>query len=74
MHKQCRQIRKGALGKQHPSYADTLNNMSSCFESLGQYVKAMELLEECRQIRQTTLGKQHPDYAGSLNNIAQCLT
>jgi len=39
-----------ALGKQHPSYATTLNNMAGCYRSKGEYDRALGLYEECRVV------------------------
>ncbi len=65
-------IKEKTLGRHHPSYATTLNNMAFCYSSKGEYDRALSLHEQCRMIEEKTLGKQHPDYATTLNGMAGC--
>jgi tetratricopeptide (TPR) repeat protein len=51
-------------------YALLLSRAGTCFESAGQYDKALPLFEEALLIRREVLGEQHPVYASSLNNLA----
>jgi CHAT domain-containing protein len=67
---QALQIREKALGKTHPDYATSLNNLALLYSSMGNYQKAEPLLVEALQIREKALGKAHPSYAASLNNLA----
>jgi CHAT domain-containing protein len=63
-------IREKVLGKEHPDYAWSLNNLATLYERMGDYEKAEPLYLESKAIRGKVLGKEHPDYAGSLNNLA----
>ena len=64
------QIRERVLGKEHPDYASSLNNLASYNSYLGNYGEAVRLGTEALQIRERVLGKEHPYYATSLNNLA----
>ena len=57
------------MGKNHPDYAISLNNIGSLFESMGRYEEALNYLQQCLVIQEKILGKTHLDYAISLNNI-----
>ena len=58
------------LGKEHPDYATSLNNLASCYKEIGNYSEAIKLVQEALQISESILGKEHPYYATSLNNLA----
>jgi len=58
------------LGKQHPDYAQSLNNLAALCYSQGHYDQALPLYQEASEVFGLVLGKQHPDYALSLNNLA----
>ncbi len=64
------QVHKRIMGKEHPGYAQSLNNIGVLHESMGFYERAEPLLLEAKTIRGKVLGKEHPDYATSLNNLA----
>ncbi len=66
-------IRKEVLGKHHPDYASSLNNLAGVFESQGDYAAARLLYEMALAIMKEVLGERHPDYASSLNNLAGVL-
>ena len=59
------------LGKQHPYYALSLNNLADYNSSLGNYAEAIRLGTKALQIREKALGKEHPNYATSLENFAE---
>lgn len=63
-------IREQVLGKQHPEYASSLNNLAQLYYSQGQYEQTLPLYQKALKIVEQVLGQQHPDYAGSLNNLA----
>ena len=63
-------IRAKILGKEHPDYALSLNNLAAYNSSLGDYEEAIKLCTEALNIRERVLGKEHPDYAASLNSLA----
>jgi len=63
-------IREQVLGKQHPGYASSLNNLAELYREQGQYEQALLWYQEALKIVEQVLGKHHPDYAESLNNLA----
>ena len=67
---EAKQIREKVLGKLHPDYAASCNNLAILYMDMGQYEKAEPLCLEAKQIREKVLGKLHPDYASSCNNLA----
>ncbi len=67
---ESKQIREKVLGKEHPDYASSCNNLADIYEDRKQYGKAEPLYLESKQIRAKTLGKEHPEYASSCNNLA----
>ena len=64
-------IRGRLLGKQHPLYATSLNNLAGLYQSMGDYARAEPLYVEARAIKKEVLGEKHHDYATSLNNLAE---
>ena len=66
-------IQEKTLGKTHPNYAVSLNNIANIFQSMGNYEEALKYFKECLKIQEEVLGKSHPDYAASLNNIGDVL-
>lgn len=63
-------IREKVLGKEHPDYAWSLNNLGLLYTRTGQFDKAEEALQASKDIRGRILGKEHNDYLGSLANLA----
>jgi tetratricopeptide (TPR) repeat protein len=62
-------LRKKLLSEEHPHYAGSLSNLGGLYRDMGDYRKALPLLEQaCDLLKQ--LGEQHPRYANSLANLA----
>lgn len=61
------------LGKDHPDYANCLNNLASLLEATVRYGEAESLYRKAMAIIEATLGKDHPTYSTNLNNIAGLL-
>ena len=40
-YKECRKITEASLGKNHPQYATTLNNIGSIYINMGKYEEAL---------------------------------
>ncbi|MCE7925732.1 MAG: CHAT domain-containing protein [Haliscomenobacteraceae bacterium CHB4] len=59
-----------ALGKEHPDYAWSLNNLASLYLDMGNYEKAQPLYVEALTVYEKVLGKEHPEYALSLTGLA----
>jgi len=67
---EAKTIEEKILGKEHPNYAASLNNLANLYWNMGNYEKAESFHLEAKAIREKALGKEHPDYAASLNNLA----
>ena len=50
-YKQCLKIKQEILGKNHPSYADTLNNIGIIIQKMGKYEEALKNYKECLEIQ-----------------------
>ena len=70
LYRQALEIRKKALGENHPDYATSLNNLAALYQAQGDYARAEPLFRQALEIRKKALGENHPDYATSLNNLA----
>ena len=70
LYRQALEIRKKALGEEHPDYATSLNNLAALYHAMGAYDRAEPLCRQALEIRKKALGEGHPDYATSLNNLA----
>jgi len=68
-HLESKAIVEKVMGKEHPSYAGSLNNLGGLYDSMGDYAKAESCYLESRAIYEKLLGKEHPSYASSLNNL-----
>jgi tetratricopeptide (TPR) repeat protein len=62
-------IKEKTLGPDHPSVADSLNNLAALYEDQGKYAEAELLYQRALAIREKALGPDHPDVASSLNNL-----
>ncbi|MBK9109758.1 MAG: CHAT domain-containing protein [Saprospiraceae bacterium] len=58
------------VGKEHPKYASSINNLAILYRAIMNFEKAELLFLESKAIREKTLGREHSDYASSLNNLA----
>jgi tetratricopeptide (TPR) repeat protein len=70
LYLEAKSIREKVLGKEHPDYAASLNNLANLYRDKGDYDKAEPLYLEAKSIREKVLGKEHPDYATSMDNLA----
>ncbi len=70
LYKQSTEIRRTALGEDHPDFATSLNNLAGLYYSMGRYEEAEPLYKQSTEIRRTALGEDHPDFSQSLNNLA----
>ena len=67
--KQALEIKKKALGEEHPDYASSLNNLGRLYSDMGDYKAAEPYYKQALAIYKKALGEEHPDYAGTLNNL-----
>ena len=70
---QALEIRRKALGEQHPDTASSLNNLGFLLKTIGDYTGARPYYEQALEIQRKALGEQHPDTARSLNNLGALL-
>ena len=62
-------MKRASLGRAHPEYARTMNNLGVLYADIGDLETAEGLLREAQRIRQDALPPQHADLAVS----AHCL-
>jgi CHAT domain-containing protein len=70
LFKRALYIYEKALAKDHPSTAQSINNLALLYYSQGKYAEAEPLFKRALDIREKALGKDHPKTAESLNNMA----
>ena len=70
LYLEAKAICEKVLGKEHPTYATSLNNLATLYQSMGDTARAEPLYLEAKAICEKVLGKEHPNYATSLNNLA----
>jgi Flp pilus assembly protein TadD len=58
------------FGDEHPSVADSLNNLAFLYYSQGRYSDAEPLYIQALSMSKRLLGDEHPSVATSLNNLA----
>ena len=66
---QALEMTKAFLGENHPSVAETLNNLGTAWSSLGEKKKAIEYYKKVLEILKAILGASHPSVASTLNNL-----
>ncbi len=64
------ELRRGALGEEHPDTLTSANNLASNLGALGQYEAARRLNEDTLARRRRVLGEEHPDTLTSASNLA----
>ena len=70
LEKKVVEIRKKALGEEHPEYADAISDLAYYYDENGYYAEAIRLATIAMEIYKKVLGEEHPDYATSLSNLA----
>ena len=73
-YKQALEIKKKALGEEHPSYASSLNNLGYLYKTMGDYKAAEPYYKQALEIRKKALGEEHPDYLSNEAGYAYLLT
>jgi tetratricopeptide (TPR) repeat protein len=69
-YEQCLEATKERLGEEHPSVAESLNDLAVLYKYQGRYSEAEPLLIQALALKRKLLGEEHPDVAISLNNLA----
>ena len=68
---EAKNIYEKTLGKEHPDYAISLNNLGILYWNMVDYAKAERYYLEAIAIKEKALGKEHLSYASSLNNLGE---
>ena len=63
-------IKEKVLGAEHPSTANSLNNLALLYKKQGLYKKVEPLFLRALSIIEKVLGVEHPRTSTSLNNLA----
>jgi serine/threonine protein kinase/lipopolysaccharide biosynthesis regulator YciM len=63
-------LRQEMLGPDHPDTLQSLGNLATAYQGVGQATKALPLREQVLAKHQATLGPDHPDTLISMNNLA----
>ncbi len=64
------EIARKNIGKDHPAYSESLNNLAIRCHVDGDYAQAEPLYRQTIEIRRNVYGENHPAYAISLSNLA----
>ena len=67
---QTLEINEKVIGKEHPYYATSLNNIALDYSDLGDYNNSLVYNLLSLEIHEKLFGKESKDYAMSLNNLA----
>ncbi|ABW32542.1 TPR repeat domain protein (plasmid) [Acaryochloris marina MBIC11017] len=70
LYQECLEQTKKRFDSEHPSVAQSLNNLALLYDNQGRYTEAEPLYVQALEMRQNLLGTEHPDAATSLNNLA----
>ena len=62
-------IRRQALGLDHPMVAQSLNNLSSLYRELGRHHEAEQLSQKAVAVAEKTFGPEHWRITNCLNNL-----
>ena len=58
------------LGDDHPTVAQSLNNLAVLYQAQGKYAEAVPLHKRALAIKEKALGPAHPNVATALGNMA----
>src|SRR5262249_38943882 len=64
------EIRRKALGEEHPETATSYNNLGFNLNAQSKYADAAPLVRKALEIHRRVLGEEHPDTATSYSNVA----
>jgi eukaryotic-like serine/threonine-protein kinase len=66
-------VRLAALGPEHPSVADELDELGECFLLLRRYDDALKSFRDAEALKRKALGADHPDLSFSLDGVGKTL-
>ncbi|MFN6472395.1 MAG: tetratricopeptide repeat protein [Nostoc sp. SerVER01] len=67
----CLKVTKQRLGKEHPDFAQAVNNLAALYYSQGKYSEAEPRLLQALELGTQLLGEKNPKVALYLNNLAE---
>ena len=70
LYERALKISEEKQGRDHPSTANTLNDLAGLCKRQGRYTEAELLYERALRIREEKPGPNHPDTAETLNDLA----
>ena len=73
VYAECLQIREHVLGLEHPDTLNSINNLATLLERVGDYDAAEPLFRRALEARERVLGLDHPSTLGSINNLGLVL-
>jgi tetratricopeptide (TPR) repeat protein len=69
LYKRSLSLREQRLGENHPSVANSLNNLAKLYESQGKYAEAEPLYVRAIAIYRERLGENHPHTQTATENF-----
>jgi serine/threonine protein kinase/Tfp pilus assembly protein PilF len=67
------ELRRNALGDEHPETLDSLDNLGVVLQRQGKSAEALRYHEEALEKRRRTLGEDHPSTLTSISNLGVAL-
>ena len=64
------EIRRTALGENHPDYAQSLDDLAALYREMGDHAAALALCRQAVEVNRTAPGEDHPHFARNLNELA----
>src|ERR1017187_5804286 len=69
--RQALEIKRKALGEDHPDYVNSLNNLAGLYYYMGNHAESAQLYHQVVNIKRTIMRENDPDYIASLNNLTE---
>ncbi|SPJ92435.1 uncharacterized protein FTOL_13721 [Fusarium torulosum] len=73
MHRAGLELRRKAMGKEHPNTLISMNNLANVLQRQGRLWEAEQIHRQTLELRQKILGQKHIDTLASINNLALLL-
>ncbi len=72
IHRQALELRKTALGPEHPATLISLDNLGVTLYRQGKYEEAEQIHCQALELREQVLGPKHRDTFDSFDNLGRC--
>ena len=69
MYRQALEIKKNALGENHPSVATSYNNLAELLKDQNKLAEAEAMFRQALAIRKNALGEDHPSLTNMRGNL-----